>query len=116
MPQSLTGASEVPKIAWEYWGWISFMAKHPGLYGLDEKRAECHDRLCKHYGISKDESKTITDNLNKYEDAATMHFALVNCKNRFTPDINVKENFKWDDREPNLQEEYRDLKTKKGDC
>lgn len=76
MPMSLTGVKEVPEIAWEYWGLVSFMLKCPGLYTCDSMRTDCHDRLCEHYGLSKEQSRTITDRLDKFRDAAEMHFAL----------------------------------------
>ena len=44
-------ANYVPKIAWEYWGLVGFCAEYPGLYSMDEKRVECHNRLCQHYDI-----------------------------------------------------------------
>ena len=75
--QSLTGAKEVPDVCWEYWGWIDTMETNRGLYGLDEKRVECHDRLCEYYKITKEQSKIITDNLNNYTDAVELHFALL---------------------------------------
>lgn len=82
MSQSLTGASEVPKVTWEYWGWIEFMRGNPGMYGLDNKRSECHDRLCEYYKINKQISKSITDNLNKYRDAVDLHYALIRAERK----------------------------------
>jgi hypothetical protein len=78
MSQSLTGASKVPDVAWRYWGCVEFMKSYPGLYGADEQRTKAHERLCEHYKITKEQSKKITDNLDKYPDAVAMHFALIN--------------------------------------
>ena len=44
---------KVPSVAWEYWGIVTMMLKYKGLYGLDDKRIECHNRLCEYYGIEK---------------------------------------------------------------
>ncbi len=73
-------ANEVPDVAWEYWGWIDTMRQHPGMYGLDGKRAECHDRLRKHYKLDKEKTRTVTDHLDKYENAAQMHDAFLLLK------------------------------------
>jgi hypothetical protein len=82
MSQSLTGASNVPKITWEYWGWIETMQNNPGMYVLENRRTDCHNRLCEYYKISKEQSRTITDNLNKYRDAVDLHFALVKLQEK----------------------------------
>ena len=70
-----------PDIALEYWGWT-----HPpegiamGMYGLDERRCESHDELCKWYGLDKETTKRVTDHLDKYETAWDMHEALLQLK------------------------------------
>ena len=74
---------EIPNVAWEYWGWIETLLKEgvpSSLYGLDAKRAECHARLCEVYGINKENSRSVTDNLDLYADAVDMHIALLNLK------------------------------------
>lgn len=69
--------NDIPDVALEYWGWT-----HPpegivmGMYGLNERRANCHERLCFWYGLSKENSKQITDHLDKYEMVWDMHIAL----------------------------------------
>jgi hypothetical protein len=50
-------AKDVPQIAWEYWGLVSFCLDNPGLYGMDKRRSDCHERLCKYYNISTDISR-----------------------------------------------------------
>lgn len=69
-------AKDVPQIAWEYWGLVSFCLDNPGLYGMDKRRSDCHERLCKYYNISKRKCRQITDHLNKYENAVQMHEVL----------------------------------------
>ena len=69
-------AKYVPRVMWEYWGIISFCKDNPGLYGMEERRTDCHERLCHHYRISKEESREITDHLDQYENAVQVHEAL----------------------------------------
>jgi hypothetical protein len=77
MAMSLTGAKQVPEIAFEYWGWVDTMINNPGMYGLDMRRSECHDRLCSQYKIEKETSRKVTDHLDKYSDVVEMHYALI---------------------------------------
>ena len=51
----------VPKVASEHWGLISFCMKNPGT--------DWRKRLCQYYKINKKSSKEITDHLDKYENA-----------------------------------------------
>jgi hypothetical protein len=69
-------AQNVPTVAWEYWGIVSFSIENPGLYGMDEKRTNCHERLCQYYKIAMRDSRKITDHLDKYKNAVQMHDAL----------------------------------------
>ena len=72
---------KIPDIALEYWGWT-----HPpdgilpGMYGLDLHRAKSHEELCKEYGITKELSEQVTNNLDKYETVADMDNALRQLK------------------------------------
>ena len=38
-----------------------------GLYGLDNRRREIHDELCRLFGLSKEETCKVTDNLDKID-------------------------------------------------
>jgi len=76
-------AKDVPKVVWEYWGW-THSGLPAGLYGMDARRSECHDRLCKLYGLTKEQTKEVTDNLDKYEDAEFLHLALKQIKKEVT--------------------------------
>ena len=71
----------IPKIVWQYWGLIEFMLKHPGLYGMDDRRIKAHNELCKEFGLSKEETKVVTDNLDKYDNAVDLYYALMELKN-----------------------------------
>ena len=70
-------AKHVPDVAWEYWGWFETMQDVGALYGLDARRAECHVRLCEHYGLERDATAEITDHMDKLENACQLHDALV---------------------------------------
>lgn len=59
-------SSDIPDIMFQYWS-ITHSNLPMGMYGLDDKRAEYHDKLCNHYGIDKEVSKIVTDNMDKYE-------------------------------------------------
>ena len=69
-------AKYVPDVSWRYWGIITFMQDYPGTYGMDNQREACHKELCAHYKITKEVSKRVTDNLDKYDNAVQMHEAL----------------------------------------
>jgi hypothetical protein len=43
---------------------------------MEERRTDCHERLCHHYRISKEDSREVTDHLDKYENAVQVHEAL----------------------------------------
>lgn len=79
MTISLTGASDVPSVAWEYWGWYetSMATKGVAIYGVETRRSECHQRLVAHYGITRESSKSVTDNLHRCSDAVEMHQLLL---------------------------------------
>lgn len=70
-------AMEVPEVTWRYWGIYETMKNNPGLYIMDRIRAECHDELCKRYGLSKEQTKAITDNMDKLEHAVELHDKLL---------------------------------------
>jgi hypothetical protein len=38
-----------------------------GIYGLDKIRSEKHDELCMVFGITKEQTKKYTDNLDKID-------------------------------------------------
>lgn len=69
-------AKEVPNITWEYWAIVELMLDDPSLYHMDTKRSECHKRLCNYYGLSKENSRQITDHLNNIPDAVMLHHEL----------------------------------------
>jgi len=71
-----SNTQNVPKIAWEYWGIVTFCMNNPGMYGMDERRTDCHVRLCQYYKISAKNSRNVTDHLDKYKNAVQMHEAL----------------------------------------
>jgi hypothetical protein len=70
-------AMEVPEVTWRYWGIYETMMNNPGLYTMDRIRTECHDELCKWYGLTKEQTKAITDNMDKLEHAVELHDKLL---------------------------------------
>lgn len=44
-----------------------FYYNYESFYGLDQRRTEYHNELCKALGVEKAEIKYITDNLDKYD-------------------------------------------------
>ena len=73
---------QVLDVAWEYWGIYEFMDEHPGLYGMDKKRVNCHERLCLHYKLEREDTLIVTDHLNQFKNAVQMHEALVKIKEK----------------------------------
>ena len=71
---------EMPDIAFAYWSHVDLMSQYPGMYGLDSQRAKYHVLLCKAYGLTKEQTKIVTDNLNRYETAVDMHIDLMLIK------------------------------------
>jgi len=74
-------AGEVPGIAWAYWSMVRLTSVESwGMYGMEERRTNLHDDLCKHYGMDRETTKQVTDHLDRYECAVDMHDALVAMK------------------------------------
>ena len=71
----------IPKITMEYWGAYTFMRDNPGMYGMDDLRAQYHDELLKYYKISRKLSKKVTDHLNRFETFVDIHYAFIDLKN-----------------------------------
>lgn len=77
---------DMPDIAYEYWSIYTFMNKYPGSYSMDDRRAAAHIALCDYYGISREQSLTVTDFLTNYSTAVEMHVALKAIKERYAKD------------------------------
>ena len=74
-------SEKAKELAKDYWNLINdlmimsekfkteteFDIKYQSFYGLDNRRTEFHDELCKELNIEKDEIKYITDNLDRYD-------------------------------------------------
>ena len=69
-------AKHVPNFLWGYIGLVEFMLASPGLYSTDSKRTAYHDEICKHYRITREQSRAVTDNLDRYENVVRIHEAL----------------------------------------
>lgn len=69
---------EIELKCWEYIYLIKDIQHFPsGLYGLDNKRSELHDYICKSFGISKEATKKYTDNLDKINYDGTELYLLL---------------------------------------
>jgi len=73
-------AEDVPDVAWTYWSLVDTMRSSPGMYGLDERRAKLHADLCRVYGLTREQTLSVTDNLDRYETAVDMDIALRQVK------------------------------------
>jgi len=70
-------SADIPDITLQYWS-ITHTDIPLGMYGLDQRRAEYHEEMCKYYGITKEQSKSITDNMDKIEWVYDLHNKLDN--------------------------------------
>ena len=94
---SMNVLEDMPDCLMEYIGIIDFMENYPGLYSMDDRRAKLHDEICEHYGMTKEKTKIITDNLHsvceyfagspeKHIRLDSVHVALVMLsENRWNP-------------------------------
>lgn len=67
-------------IFWEYKGLIEFMGEHPAMYGLDNKRAELHQKLEKIFPNRIAELKIVLHDLPKGFMYADLVWAINNIK------------------------------------
>ncbi len=75
------GLSKVPEVTWRYWGILQFMQSLTSvMYGMDDRRTECHEELCAHYGLTKSKTKEVTDYMDKLGNAFDLHEALLELK------------------------------------
>ena len=77
---ALWPAEDVPDVAWTYWSLVDTMRSAPGMYGLDERRGKLHADLCRVYGLTREQTLSVTDNLDRYETAVDMDIALRKVK------------------------------------
>lgn len=54
----------------------------PGLYGLDNRRSKFHDEICELMGLSKEQTKKYTDNLDKFKNGTALYLALLDEKRK----------------------------------
>lgn len=57
----------VPEVTRRYWQlvMVDMADVPPGLYGLDNMRADLHAELARHYGLTHEQTKEVTDNMDK---------------------------------------------------
>ena len=68
---------KIPDVLFEYWELVQFMMETPGMYGLDSRRMDLHDKLCDAYNLDHDETKEITGSLDKFKNPEEFHKALI---------------------------------------
>jgi len=73
---SLWPASDVPDVAWTYWSLVDCMASRPGMYGMDDHRTRLHEELCLAYGLTREQTLSVTNHMDRYETAVEMDLAL----------------------------------------
>ena len=55
-----------------------------GLYGRDQRRAEMHAALCEHYGLTHEQTKEVTDHMDRIEYGSEgLHTALQDLWNKW---------------------------------
>ena len=56
----------VPEVTRDYYRFV--MTTLPeigaGMYGMDQRREDFHLKMCEFYGLTKEETKSITDNMD----------------------------------------------------
>jgi hypothetical protein len=77
---ALWPAEDVPDVAWTYWSLVDTMRSAPGMYGLDERRTRLHEELCRVYKLTREETLSVTDHLDRCETAVDMDLALRKVK------------------------------------
>jgi hypothetical protein len=70
------GAKNVPQIAWVYFDTYKYMDDFPCMQTINDMRTKQHIELCKYYNLTREETLSITDHMNKLEDAVDLHHAL----------------------------------------
>jgi hypothetical protein len=69
----------VPEATRDYYRFVMVtLAEVPaGMYGMDQRRAELHAKMCMAYGLSPEVTKPVTDNMDRIEHGAEgLHRAL----------------------------------------
>ena len=58
----------VPRVTREYWILVMVtMTDNPGMYGLENQRCALHRELCEHYGLTHEQTREVTDHLDRYD-------------------------------------------------
>ena len=59
----------VPETTRNYYRFVVVtLAEVPaGMYGIEQRRAELHTEMCAVYGLTPEETKPVTDNIDKIE-------------------------------------------------
>ena len=67
---------------WDFVQQIRFLVNETGIayYGWDDKRAALHDEMCRALGVTKEQTKEITDNLDKFSRIEEFWDAMLQLK------------------------------------
>jgi hypothetical protein len=74
---SLWSALDVPNCVWSYMTVVQMMMESPGLYGMDDQRAKLHEEIIAFYGVTREQSRQITDHMENIEHGAELHHEFV---------------------------------------
>lgn len=84
----MNSKNEKREIAYDYWDLIQSVMliqdsanpldeRHFSYYCLNQKRIELHDKLCEALGLSKEETQTVTDNIDQCDDFDDFYHRLI---------------------------------------
>lgn len=74
--------SEIPSVVVRYFEVCREISNLGKLYSLDQIREDLHNELCDYYGVNKEATKHITNNLDKYNgDVVLFWFDIKEVKN-----------------------------------
>jgi hypothetical protein len=79
----------VPDLTRDYWIFVMVTLREvpAGTYGMDQRRAELHSALCEYYGLTHEQTKTVTSRMEKIECGADgLHRALCDLRESHVPD------------------------------
>ena len=52
------------------------MKTYGPFYGEEERRTKTHDELCQYYGLTREQTKRVTDNIPDDWNSVDLHIAL----------------------------------------
>jgi hypothetical protein len=75
--------AEMQVICYTYVNVIKTMEEYPGIYTLENMRSELHQKICRLFKLTQDQTKQITDNLDKIKyDGGELCTKLLELRNK----------------------------------